>query len=462
MSGISAQRQKYGQGQIIPANKRRRMTAEPSSQRDRALGDTCDYLDDDLDEENPFDSINILLDRREAEAEAEKLVDKAEQLNDTAFGPAESGDNSIQEIQHDEPAFSQHSYQFSCHASLIGEEEETSQYNKSIAPTNEHFFGPTDEQKETVAIETSTNNKRTKQFSIIKSSTPRFTFQSTVKATTTLQTPSHRQSLPNRNLFSSQSVTTQKSAKLTKRHTFRKSIEKPAIQDARNLGCTPSFLPGRKRTNGISPDIALPQGPASTFASLKSSVTHDTKPNTSRGGKAGYLIQRLRSLRNNDQRMAMRLRSGQLLSSSSVLARKRRRSSEFFDAKNSIKTELDVTVSNITRVFGESRTMVVGYIHRFECVNGGTDYKWDVPCFAWLILSNDVMREQGMSDGTVTKLKLYDAMVISKRIPDATLETLTVPIELAMPTVVCGGVCEQYTSEVNLPEVSFDKFAKSV
>ena len=458
MSGISARSQRWGQGQMIPANKRHRITAEPASQQSKDHGGEHDYLGDDLDDENPFDSINILLDRREAEVEAEKLADKTEQLDDTACRQADSVDNSTQQIQYDELVFSQHNDQFSCHDSLNGDEE-TSQFNESISPekndaTGQHFFGSTDEQREKTTI--SDNNKRTKQYSIIKSSTPRFTFQSTMKATA-LQTPSHKQSIPNRNLFSSHTTQKFKSAKLTQRHTFRKSIEKTGIKDARNLECTPSFLLGRKRTEGISPGIALAQGPSSTFASLKSSVTHDTKPNASRGGKAGYLIQRLRSLRNNDQRIAMRLRSGQL-SSGSVLARKRRRSSELFDAKNSIKTELLVTVSNISQLFGENRRMIVCYVHRFECANGDVDEKLNVPCFAWLILSNDVIREQGMNNGTVTNMKFYDATIIQKRMLPT--ESLSMPIESAMPTIVCGSTCEQHSSEIILPDVSFDKFVE--
>lgn len=441
---------KWGQGRIHTANKRHRITTEPAANI---------WESDDVDEENPFDCIDRLLDQRDAETKQKHDEIGDVEKNDTA--EAEPSDyNETSFSQHGELTFSQYS-QFTSgpadlndayHQKAIVRNTNTWDIHVHQVAPNEHFFGPTAEQEE--RTQQSAAVKR-KQYSVIKSSTPRFTFQSTVKKSS-LQTPAtHRQSLPNRTLFSTQ--TTQKPAKLTKRHSFRKSLDKsPVAKDVRSLDCTPSFLPRVKRKEGTSStETPMPlDTPHSSFASLKSSLIHEIKPHASRHGKAGYLIQRLRSLRSNDQRMAMRLRSGQLS------MRKRRRSGNEFDAKYSAKTELDVTLSSIASVFGESKSMVIGYIHRFEGVNGGeVDEKLKFPCFAWMLLSNDSFREQGLINGSLKQLRFYDAVVIPKRTSTGCL--MTSDSLQTMPTIACGTVCEQYSAEAVLPNISFDQFTKN-
>jgi hypothetical protein len=449
---------KWGQGKLLAANKRRRIASEP------AVHDWDGEFDDvDHAEENPFDSIDRLLNQRE---QKKKQLDDEKQEESNK----ESTDyNEPSFSQCSDPAFSQHEHgqnheHYNAPSPKRGDITITNKPVDDNETLNQHFFGPNAEQQDKLQAQQSTKKR---QYSIIKSSTPRFTFQSTIKKSS-LQTPSTQmQSLPNRTLFSTQ--TTQKSTKLTTRHSFRKSLDKPQpVKDVRSLECTPSFLSkGKRKKEGInpSPDSTIPaDAPVSTFASLRSSLIHDTtKPQSSRGGnKAGYLIQRMRSLRSNDQRMAMRLRSGQLT------MRKLRRSGgggTEFDARHSAKSELDVTVSCIAREFGEGRSVVLGHIHRYEGVNGGAvnDSTLKLPTFAWILLSNDVIREQGIAQGVSKQLRFYDAVMIPKRVPNASLQNVEhLDLELTLPTVACGSVCEQYSAEHALSAVSFDIFQRSV
>lgn len=455
-----ASSQKWGRGQIVASNKRRRITAEPTTH-----GWDGDFKDNGLDnageEEgwNPFDSIDRLLDQREHEAqltESERDDGHAPIVDQ----PTHEYDHPLT-IQRDD-----NDDHFSCHASYFGVEA-NAQSNAPVGDiqmtdmnsdpaVKQHQVGTVIEQNQKVTGTTA--NKRTTQYSVFKSSTPRFTFQSTVK-TAPFQTP--QQSL-NRNLFSTQTSTK------FKRHSFRKSLDTaPIVKDVKSLECTPSFLPtGRRTKEGISQESphnaeGIPEGPSSSFASLKSTLVNDgqRQSTASRSGKCGYLIQRVRSLHNNDQRMAMRLRSG-LYSNNSMMRKRRRSSNDFLDPKHSAKTELDVTVSDISSAFGDSKSMLVGYIHRYESANSGTSIdgmKLNLPCFAWILLSNDVVREQGITKGATKQLRFYDAVVIPKRFPR---DSKSVPMELAMPTIACSNVCEQYSAETALLEISFDHFIR--
>eukprot|EP00956_Cyclotella_meneghiniana_P022443 scaffold42474_cov73-Cyclotella_meneghiniana.AAC.7 len=461
---------KWGEGQIIlTANKRRRISAEAAAaaaaaeEEDRGFDNVDnDHFDDtalEVDEDNPFDSIDRLLNEREQGAE------QTSQKNNR-LGTEDASLYSEHNVQQDEPLFSQNNDHFSCSSARGREGRDTVNISDKHATNNEtdarkHFFRPTVEQNQKTKIPTS---KRTKQYhSVVKSSTPRFTFQSTLKKAS-LQTPAHRQSLPNRNLFDTQ--TTQKSTKRRQRHSFQKPLDKPPIKDVRDLECTPSFLRGKQSNKKGSPENTKSTisegGPCSSFASMKSTLINDAKPQSSRNsGKAGYLIQRLQSLRSNDKRMAMRLRKDRF---SSSIPKRRRSGHEFPDPKHSAKTVLDVTVSNISCAFGDGRSAVIGYIHRFESMNGGdaSNMKVNLPCFVWIILSNDILREQGVSDETTKQLRFYDAVIIPKRVSGDLDLSNAAHNEMILPTIVCGNVCVHYSAEATLPNVSFEKLQQLV
>lgn len=459
---------KWGHGQILTANKRRRISTEAAAEEgwdfDGADNDHFDDIAGDEDNDNPFDSIDRLLNQREQGAEL------AGQENHRS-GTEDASSHNGHDVQQDQPIFSQNNDHFSCHDSSaggrIGRDTASISHNHAIdkiTDARDHFFRPTVERNQKTNVPTS---KRAKQYhSMIKSSTPRYTFQSTLKKASTIQTPAHRQSLPNRNLFDTQ--TTQKSIKPRQRHSFQKPSNKPPVKDVRNLEYTPSFLRGKQRAKGegISPEntkgTISEGGQCSSFASMKSTLINDVKPQSSRNsGKAGYLIQRLQSLRNNDKRMTMRLRKDRF---SSSLPKRRRSSNEFSDPKHSAKTELDVTVSNISCAFGDGRSVMIGYIHRFESINGGdaSNTKMVLPCFAWIILSNDILREQGVIDETTKQLRFYDAVIIPKRVSGNLDASEAVRTDMTLPTIVCGNVCVQYSAEVTLPTVSFEKLQQLV
>eukprot|EP00804_Cyclotella_cryptica_P008901 CCRYP_013104-RA/>CCRYP_013104-RA protein AED:0.33 eAED:0.33 QI:0/0/0/1/0/0/2/0/946 len=473
--------QKWGRGcEILTvAHNRRRISAEmapPPPEWDGQFGCSNDELEchdfdpdvDELDEENPFDSIDKLLDQQEQEAK-QMYVNK----HGNCAGVKHCGQ------LHDDVAISQLDKVddlFSCHGSSIGGQDEvptpclsakssqTSMRNSSEAARPHFNKQSVDDQEESNVQSTAGPKRSAKQYSIIKHSTPRFTFQSSVKMKSSFQTPSNRQSLPQRNLFSD-SPAPQKSAKLVQRHTFRKSFEreKPVVSDVRRLDCTPSFLPRRKSSSqdptkdGINHESPHKDDKlhSALFESLRKSNLKDvgqSMTSRSSNAKSGYLIQRLRSLRNNDQRLAMRLRSGRYSNAYSsktnaAMVRKRRRSgNDYFDHKHTTMSELDVTVSHlgIECVFGDDKSIHVAYIHRFERNKSahhisGDDIIFNLPCFSWIILSNDVMREQGIADGTSRQLRFYDAVVIptrsiSRGLPISEL----VESESKMPTIVCA------------------------
>ena len=466
-------KQKWGHSALTAA--KRRIAAEPDPQAwDGEFHDGCDDFDPDMDEENPFDCIDKLLDQREMKA---KQVDNKEEQHDSGEYEGHFEEDAV--FSHCNDEFDQSS----CGGSLVGGEYvRTSSHNQAgngvfIDKSNQQITGNVNEKPSDLFhasslfeveqnVQSTTRKRTAKQYSIIKSSTPRFTFQSALKPkASTFQTPSNRPSLPQRDLFSATTTTTQKSTKM-QRHSFRKSMDRtktPRV-DVRSIDCTPSFLAGKTRKEGISQTSPQEEGlprVTSTFSSLRKSISNNERQ-TPRNTKSGYLISRLRSLRNNDQRMAMRLRSGQL-SVAGSMARKRRRSGEYLDPKNSSSTELDVTVSSVNfgeGAFGEGKSLWVGCIHRFEDKAGSmSSITLELPCFAWMILSNDVMREQGLVNGTAKQLRFYDAVVIPPRmamngIPASELAHGAA----AMPTIACTSVCEEYTGDIALPKVSFDRF----
>ena len=370
----------------------------------------------------------------------------------------------------------------------------------------------------------------TSSSSVVKKSTtpPRFTFQSSAKPKrSTFKTPSDKSIPPSRTLFSSSIMsqkTSNKSTTQTKssntstqkrkhRHTFRQSMDRstsntPATKNnnVRDLGFVPSFLSNAKGggVNGASPHKDAPpeedeqndfdsQDDTSLFSrniisGFQQQQRQTQRKSESSNAKSGILVQRLRSLRSTDQRMAMRLRSGQYSASGSSGAdgglmsmRKRRRSAGngHLDVKNTASSILDVTVSGAllsgntgsSNEFGDGRTLLPAYIHGYTTTkqpSGQGELKGvTFPCYSWIVMSQDVLREQGIvnEDGCTKQLRFYDAVVVPPRLasihdqPAATSNEANRSNEmLHMPTIICTHVCQEYSAEEQLDNVSFDPF----
>ena len=388
----------------------------------------------------------------------------------------------------------------------------------------------------------------------------------------TYKTPSNNKSssLTSRELFSSRSTmpqhksttiikSTQKlsgsnnsimlsTTQKRKRHSFRPSSTNSNATSAvnnnnnvREMGFVPTFLSNAKSSGGggsganTSPkDVPADDDDDNVYDSTnnnrdaysKNMITNFQQQqrqarkseSSSSNTKSGYLVQRLRSLRNTDQRMVMRLRSGQYSSSSSssaaaaaagFTARKRRRSGgDHLDPKNAASSILDVTVSSsITSSFeksnsrinasllGEGKSVLPAYIHCYKAMkqqlsSGHSSEHCEkemgmltnFPCYAWIVMSHDVMREQNIimegENGTTTtttkQLRLYDAVVIPQRVVNTKNEQRSVLDEhdmnqnhdasissIQMPTIICTHICHEYPAEEKLPplqDVSFDQF----
>lgn len=373
-------------------------------------------------------------------------------------------------------------------------------------------------------------SKKRRESSVMKKLSPtRFSFaQSSAKPkTSSFKTPSTK-SLPSRDLFSSRIMsqkstatksslkkstiksTIQKSTNISKRkqrHTFRQSTDlasTPAVSNnVRDMGFVPTFLANSNGRSGTSPkdapadddddddnDFAYSRRDSSSAFSQNMIIDfqqqqkrqRQARKSESSNAKSGYLVQRLRSLRNTDQRTAMRLRSGQYSnsgSSSAFMSRKRRRSgNDYLDLKNNASSTVDATVSGSSlsetnaSIMGEGRNALVAYIHRYtmtkqplsghnEQINGMA-----TPCFAWIIMSQDEIREQGISDGGTKQLRFYDAVVIPPRVVSTNPSTVASNEvnqhdinSQNMPTIVCTHVCQEYPAEQPLlEEVSFEQF----
>ena len=396
-----------------------------------------------------------------------------------------------------------------------------------------------------------------------KLSPPRFSFQShsssakpksiksyTNNKSSTYKTPSNKSSLPSRELFSTSAMPQHKSATIKrsiqkssgtnsvmlsttqkrKRHSFRptnsNAASTPAVNNnnVREMGFVPTFLSNAKSGSGANaspkdvPADDDDDGDNNNFnhstnnrdVFSKNMVTNfqqqqrqARKSESSSNTKSGYLVQRLRSLRNTDQRMVMRLRSGSAtgISSSATTtgftARKRRRSGgDHLDPKNAASSILDVTVSsNISTSYserssnasllGEGKSVLPAYIHCYTAMKQPSSDQQseqckgmltnNFPCYAWIVMSHDVMREQNVimeegDTGTTTKqLRLYDAVVIPPRVVNTNEQRRSELDDqvnqnhnlscIHMPTIICTHICHEYpTEQPPLQDVSFDQF----
>jgi hypothetical protein len=224
----------------------------------------------------------------------------------------------------------------------------------------------------------------------------------------------------------------------------------------------------------------------------------------------GYLVRRLRSLRDADRRAATTsLRGGggryctttpggssnPLLLSSS---RKRRRGGGVFaaagDRPDPNPSTLDVTVSGpppsssdpaFVGGGGGGTIVLLAYVHLHtvatrpsgEC-DGRRDGGTTLPGFAHLVMSRDAMREMGIvGGGRARNLRLHGAIVIPQPRSAAAVTKRTdadgdganrdnddeCRMIGGMPTIVCTNVCKEYpVDQPPLRDVSFDGFSSTV
>ena len=287
--------------------------------------------------------------------------------------------------------------------------------------------------------------------------------------------------------------------KLQHRHSFlnSSSSSKPTGKVLTGGG-RPSFINNSSPKERVQDTFTQPESDSAQEKAGKSSFvhhlnsraiaidgTHLTPPRSASSKRerkaSGYLTQRLRALQSKDERMALRLRSGQYSSGTGLGgARKRRRSGgEHLDPKHNAKTALDITVSSIvsdSAVAGDGRMSLLAYIHRYEPIKQDSVGEVGrhliesvrVPSYALVAVPKDFLREHRLvSDGTSAKsFRLYDALVIRPRV--ARLETdAAIEGERKMdhlPTIICTQViCQQdYPVERHVTEVDFNEWRESV
>lgn len=328
--------------------------------------------------------------------------------------------------------------------------------------------------------------------------TPRLSFRSLAtsqRAETPSQTPSHG-ALPSRALFASNGTS---SRKRQRRHTFRPSTDPssdapPPGNDARE-GFVPRFLTA-KSGSGAPPPAEAPAEEEDDFRSTRDEASafsqnlvsahwqrqsQQRKAESSSTGKAGYFVQRLRSLRGADAHAATKLRGAThslsaSRTNSAFLSRKRRRSGGdgAGGRAHSSSSTLDVTVAGpsahaVTAMdplaWGRGRTRLPAYVHRCSSKEEPNDHHTiHFPCYAWILVSQEGMRDLGVGDGHGTKqLRLHNAVVIPPRGGERHPPPSTAAEgdeRHGMPTIVCAQCCEDYAAEtLPLPDISFDQFA---
>lgn len=470
------------------------------------------------DEENPFESIGRALDQCEevsAMMDPSRLQLPAKGSPTSYEWPINGRDNTIVDSFSSSATVTN---------SLHTQENERgyTQQTENLHVTHESATNETRQQDETI-INTqpkTTPSRDNMQLSPVsrqrKVSPHRFTFQSSAKLkSTTFKTPSRR-SLPTEDLFSSsamsQRVTANRSTrksignasiqKRNHRHTFRNSIDQsntPADEkNVREMRFVPTFLGNAKvghdnahedtsDTRGENDDDTdFLQNEAYSFThNLVSDYNRQQQLNQwhrkseQSNGKSGYLVQRLRSLRNADQRMAMQLRSGHITTSVSTncapMSRKRRRSGDdYLDLRSTVSSIMDVTVSCASQSvykFDEGKTVLLAYIHSYTTTKQPMDHCKDqynglkYPCFALLLMSRDDVREKGIVGITSKQLRIYDGVVLPPRVDakdysnwnDALDEDMSGSEFRSnnMPTIIRSHLSEEIPLSVPLPDVTF-------
>lgn len=378
-----------------------------------------------------------------------------------------------------------------------------------------------------------TTSKRRREYSVVKSTTPRFSFQSATKsaaATASNNKKSPMMEVVQHSVTSPLTATQsenqpRKSSKQRRmhRHSFRQSLDRnntsnnnsssammtQVNNNMRELAFVPKFLANSRAgcaNDAISSqleggdnddgnnnnDTKRKWGPMSSTVTTSPYKQSNSSSNSRRNKAGGYLIQNLRSLRSNDQRMAMRLRVSMGGSSSALMSRKRRRSSAGaagsggggavgnLDPKQVATSQLDVTVmgatdggSSVSNNQNESSIRLT-YIHRYTASAAAVN-NLTTPCYSWIVLPQSVIHEQqSIGEGNnivggsmLLQFRCYDAIVIPPRIVHVDAKGHAIPPsgleehERPLPTIICANVCEKYTDTMPpLPDVSFDMFFK--
>jgi hypothetical protein len=379
--------------------------------------------------------------------------------------------------------------------------------------------------------------------SVMKKISPtRFTFQSSSDRSSSIsstrpknfnsfKTPANNKSLPSRELFSSSGAMTRRSnvvnettqnsnihKSTVKRHTFRRSMDNssavanntPTVvnNNVREMGFVPTFLSHSKGRSGGTLDVPengddddcddynsnnLPKREGALPSSYNMITEHHRQQQqqqqhkSHRHAKLGPLVQRMHALRNSNQRMAMRLRSGQLAatppgggsSGSSFLASRKRRRSGGGGEHLDPTSMLDVTVSCASLSLFDTTLancgILLAYIHARTEIKGSSSSsgqfagRFNLPCYARLIMSRDVIHERGIVNDCINKqLRLYDALVIPARLmmtenPKVRGGSSSDDVDCYqnnmmknMPTIICANICQDYpTDKPTLQDVSF-------
>jgi hypothetical protein len=336
--------------------------------------------------------------------------------------------------------------------------------------------------------------------------------------------------------------------KRMRRHTFRRSNDgiyatggaaPAAVNDGnvRELGFAPAFLLASNSRGGCrevpaddddddnddnddnDDDGRSPRGDASAAFARNMVSDHfrrqqrqqrQQQHRKSSEASNGYLVRRLRSLRDADRRAATTsLRGGgggrycttapggssnPLLLSSS---RKRRRGGgegDCPDPNRAAPSTLDVTVSGpppsssdpaFVGGGGGGTIVLLAYVHLHTVATrppsgkceGRRDGGTTLTGFSRLVMSRDAMREMGIvGDGRAKNLRLYGAVVIPPpRSAAAAAERTDADGDGAnrdgdelrmigrLPTIVCTNVCREYpVDQPPLRDVSFDRFSSTV
>ena len=505
----------WGQGSIM-AHRRRDKSAVASAES------TLDMSED----ENLFDFIGRELDQREERQQQQQQRQKDNNgngnINDNqtqvgSVGYSQSSDNEVVDF------------------TAMNDDYLSVADGMNDPPDDEMKHDASNDDDDNVTKIPRTTSKRRREYSVVKSTTPRFSFQSATKsaaaaaASINKKSPMEEQHSVTSPLTATQSENQpRKSSKQRRmhRHSFRQSLDRnntsknnngsaammtQVNNNMRELAFVPKFLANSRAVAGCTNDAISSQlegdnvddnnhndakrkwdPMSSTLTASPHKQSNSSSSNSRRSKAGGYLIQNLRSLRNNDQRMAMRLRVSMGGSSSALMSRKRRRSSAGaagsggggavgnLDPKQVATSQLDVTVmgatdggSSVSNNQNES-SIRLAYIHRYSTSAAAVN-NLTTPCYSWIVLPQSVIHEQSVSVGEgnvvggsmLLQFRCYDAIVIHPRITHVDAKGHSIPPsgledhERPLPTIICANGCEKYNDTMRpLPDVSFDMFFK--
>lgn len=427
---------------------------------------------DSEDDENddPFASIVDFLDRREKVLDLKSDDDVSKQHTALSGSQGEAGDSHLQNRQNNcSAARTPNPFQKTCNLErfVSGDDHDLTAVRNltGFDKFPKDFKDSSTHENSRPSINSQSINRK-RQYSVVKNTTPRFTFSQ--KPEHPFITPSAKKTLPPKVLFPPSSSTL-RSQKRQKRHTFRPtadvSVNSVASTDKnnRNEDFVPSFISRSGKSSSVARTSKEKiQQDDDEDDNLVFRYTHNALRRSKRDSIAssGYLTKRLHSLRANNQVMNMRLHSEKLSTPSLISRTRRRGGGNATSPRNDATTVLDVTVCenfnlgcvNVP-IFGDSKRAVIAYIHSYKTLP--TEKKQPnrssrFPCFSWIILSQDMLQKRRISDARPVQLRIYDAIVIQPRSADGD------PKE-NIPTIICAHVYEEYPSALPpLPMVSFD------